>query len=227
MELRHVLLAGAAVLGAGIYFTFGLVGAPGEEPIAVRAVAEPSLPTVAHAVLPKGPESPQPEGKPDDVAALREEVALLRAEVSSLQRQMSRQVVANAGSPAATNSHTDPVARAEAERNYQAQMASVESAFRKEKTNPGWSSSTASLVQQALTSDETVRPDMRNIECRADTCRVEISDDGLGGLAKFLPMFAQQVSQSLPTITVNNIDQGNGASTMVLYLSRNSAQPGS
>ena len=231
MKLPRVLLATAALLSTGIYFTYRIVESPGEGPAAATVVAQHSSATNAglltSPLLSTSPDSRNPEGKADDMAALREEVAFLRAEVSSLRRQMPRQTQANTDTQATDNSRTDPTARAEAERSYQKQMAAVESAFRNEKTDTKWSISAASVVQQALTSDESMRPNIGNVECRSNTCRVEITDDGSGGLSKSLPMFAQQVGQTFPTMTVNNIDQGNGVSSMVFYLSRNGPQPGS
>jgi hypothetical protein len=47
-----------------------------------------------------------------------------------------------------------------------------------------------------------------------------LRDDGSGRLSKAMPMLAQQLAGTLPTVTANNIAQADGSSTVVLYLSR-------
>jgi hypothetical protein len=71
-----------------------------------------------------------------------------------------------------------------------------------------------------LSTDEVGGIQADNIDCRSDSCRVEVRDDGSGSLSKSMPMLAQQLAGTLPTITANNISQPNGESAVVLYLSR-------
>ncbi len=75
-------------------------------------------------------------------------------------------------------------------------------------------------VQEALAGNETASTALRAVECRSSTCRVEIVDDGTGKLAMAVPLFILQLGKTLPYAMVNQVDQGNGAKTMILYMSR-------
>ncbi|HEY0481441.1 MAG TPA: hypothetical protein VGD37_28190 [Kofleriaceae bacterium] len=122
--------------------------------------------------------------------------------------------------PVIRDPRNDPEARAEGQRKYRAYIAGVEAAFRKEATDPRWSSATSGVVQAALASDDELRPLARGVECRARTCRVEIAEDTSGRLGKLLPVFAQQVAQELPVAVVDRVQDPGGGTKMILYMSR-------
>jgi hypothetical protein len=115
-------------------------------------------------------------------------------------------------------------ARAEEERLHRQYIARVEAAFRVEATDPQWSSATSSAIRGAATGDDSLRASLRGVECRSQTCRVEIADDGSGGLDKALPMFVHQLAQQLPSVTADRVDDGRGAASMVLYMSASEAE---
>ncbi|MES2353484.1 MAG: hypothetical protein V4568_03605 [Pseudomonadota bacterium] len=235
MQLSRALIASAAVLGIGFYVTYSWVQTPIQNQANINGstAASTTIGNLSHSTVTRSAFSVTPgSGKPmDDLTALREEVAVLRAEVSMLRRRIPTQGQAQAeteDTPAMTaekNARTDPLARAEAEKAHQKQMAGVEAAFRNEPNDSKWSSRAASTLQDALTGDDAARANMRNVECRSHTCRVEIIDDGSGQLAKSMPLIAQRVAQTFPTMTANQIDQGNGTSTTVLYMSRDNTRP--
>jgi hypothetical protein len=123
----------------------------------------------------------------------------------------------------ANDPRTDPAARAKAERERQEQMAVVEANFQQEPTDQMWSFEAAGAVQEALANDEMGQTALRSIECRSSTCRVEMADDDTGGLAKGLPVFLQQLAETLPgSVTANYVDDGAGGKIMILYMSRDS-----
>jgi hypothetical protein len=162
------------------------------------------------------------------------ELAQMRQELTQLKHQLWTQgqrlaatdpARAEAHDPTAKDPRTDPEARAEQERKYREYMASVDAAFRKEATDPHWSSTTSSAVQTALIANSDLRPLARGVECRSRTCRVEIADDGSGKLGKILPVFAQQVGQELPSVTADRVQDASGAATMILYMSRRDETP--
>ena len=100
-------------------------------------------------------------------------------------------------------------------------MADIASDFQKEATNAAWARSTTSALQSQLTASEALRTTMRGVECRSQTCRVELDDDGSGKMAKEIPLFIQQFADSLPSMQADHIDDGNGHRTLVLYMTRN------
>jgi hypothetical protein len=80
-------------------------------------------------------------------------------------------------------------------------------------------------VQAALASDETVQNTLLGLECRSQTCRVELADDDTGELTKVMPLFLEQLGQTLPSATANYVDDGHGGKIMILYMSREANAP--
>lgn len=241
MKLSYVALLGAAAaLPLSIYFTYTGGGslthdtatvAPTAPAPAEAAALQISPNEEAGALTTMAGSNGRADGMDRDSAALREEMAHLRAEVFALRRQLRAQKQTQAVATGegeedpGKNLRTDPVARAEAERRHQEQVAAVEAAFQSEPADPQWSSQTTMVVQEALASSETVQTAVRNIECRSHTCRVEVSDENTGTLAKFMPVFALQMAQTLPSITAHQMEDDNGVTTMILYLSHNADEP--
>jgi hypothetical protein len=232
MRLSYLALVGAAAaLPLAIYVTY--TGGPSARETATGASAAP-MEAAAFQASPEETVSGShrtAEGTDKEMAALRKEVTHLRAEVSALRQQWraqgSRQVVVTGEGEEAPphNPRIDPAAQAEAQRRRQEQMAVLEAAFRQESADYQWSSQTAMVVQEALTSNETAQTVVRNVECRSRTCRVEVVNDGPGIPADFMPMFAMQVASVLPSITANHVEDANGVKTTILYLSRDVAEP--
>jgi hypothetical protein len=217
MKRSRGLLTITALLGVGLC---GIV---------VRSVyTSAEAPTESGLAPAKQPASGAAASESAELAEMRREIAQLRRQVWT---QEQRQAAAGPGKAeaqdpaAAKDPRTDPEARAEQERKYREYMAGVDAAFRKETTDPRWSSATSSAVQTALIADNDLRPLARGVECRSHTCRVEIADDGSGKLGKILPMFAQQVGQELPSVVANRVEDAGGAATMVLYMFRRDEMP--
>lgn len=212
MKRSHGLLTITALLGVGLCGVVYRSVRTGAEAPAGSSLA-PAKQPVGGATTPESTE----------LAEMRREMAQLRRQVWAQEQRLAAAdpAMANAqDSAAAKDPRTDPEARAEQERRYREFMASVDAAFRKETTDPRWSSATSSVVQTALIADNDLRPLARGVECRSHTCRVEIADDGSGKLGKILPVFAQQVGQDLPSVITHRVEDAGGVATMVLYMSR-------
>jgi hypothetical protein len=210
MKRSRRVLAVAAVLVVGLCIAVYRAVQVSAQPVTSAAAAP-------HPVVAGGAESAE-------VGELRQELFRLRHQVAS---QEMRLVTADPAKAQAAAPDTGPDARAEAERKRKDYVAGIDAAFRKEAQDPQWSAATTSTVQSALAVDEELRSAGRGVECRSQTCRVEIADDGSGKLGKALPMFVHHVGPTLPTMTADRVVDGNGRATMVLYLSRNTTFPAS
>lgn len=209
---------------------------PSRGPLTIAAVLGITLCFVVHRTLhtdsgdiaeggSAGAEQPRGGGAASESAQL----AALRREIAELERRVWAQEQRSAAGDPATHDPPsvgprDPQieleTHAEQERRHRDYLAGLETAFHDEATDPGWSAATSAVVQTALASSREIRALGRGVECRSHTCRVEIADDGRGSLGKILPMFAQQISQELPNLAANRVQNADGT-TMVLYLSRN------
>jgi hypothetical protein len=109
----------------------------------------------------------------------------------------------------------------------EAYIQGLESMFRRESSDPKWAASAISAIQAALGADK-VGLSSRNTECRAQTCRLEIPDDGSGKVNAALPVLASQLATVLPYVDADQVDDGAGGKTVVLYLanSRPNLPPG-
>lgn len=160
-----------------------------------------------------------------EVATLEKKVDSLSRELAAIQRRLREQEraerVATAGreNTPANNPRNDPVSRATVERERQEAIAVLEADFHREPTDRTWSSEATAAVQEALAGDETAQTALRSLECRSQTCRMELADD-TGELAKGLPVLLQHLAPTLPSVTANQIDDGAGGTTTILYLAR-------
>ncbi len=161
------------------------------------------------------------DGMQGDITALKEQLVRLRADISNLQRQVQdygRLAAAQAGDAAATDQRLDdPETREEAEQQRQETLRVMETDFRREPTDSRWVSTTTAAIQDALTGIDEIQGSARNIECRSQTCRVELAGDR-EMLARFVSDFVLRIGSLLPSITANQIDNGDDA-TLILYLS--------
>ena len=160
-------------------------------------------------------------GTADNLTALRQEVALLRAEVRDVRDQVSRMPGALQAAAAAPDPRTDPVARQEALQAERLRISSSESTFQGERRDARWAQDTTAAIQSSLTqADDAVRAQVRSIDCRSQSCRVEIGSAAGPALAQQLPMVIAQLGANLPHVTAGQVDQGDGSQATVLYLSR-------
>jgi hypothetical protein len=217
MKLRYVTLTASVVLGVITYVTYLQLQHPEDSTQGSGVVSVSPSPVAAQIDRGEATNGAQ-------LAALQEEVASLRAEFLALQHQLTRQaesVHSGTESQPAPDMH-DPGVRAEAARERHAEIEAVDAAFRKQAIDPTWSANTASTIREVLNSEEVGEMQANNIDCRSDSCRVELHDDGSGRLGKSLPIFALQMAGQIPSITADTIAQADGSSTIVLYMSRDS-----
>jgi hypothetical protein len=158
-------------------------------------------------------------------AALKREVAALRAEVAELKRLRPQAGPAQArgAEPDAVPARTfDPARAGQDARQRRERMDAIESAFRSEPADPEWSATATAAVQDALNHDQAVLAGLRALECRAQTCRVEVVGEGGSSLALalFMPSLAQKLGPILPNMIIDEATDPGGLTITVLYLSK-------
>jgi len=215
MQLRRATLIGVLILGLVSCFAYLRLRSPGDVdqgasrlPAAQQRVMALAGGAVVTNVA--------------DIAALREEVASLRAELLGQRRPLGALTSGHGTSQnsASADAGSSPQTREDAARDHQARVAAVDSEFRRQIIDPTWSAAASSAIRGALNNDAVGGIQADNIDCRSQSCRVELHDDGSGHFAKSLPLFALQLAGTLPNVTANTIPQPGGGSTVILYLSR-------
>jgi hypothetical protein len=213
MRLSVILILSSGVVLVGIGYGVSYRFHAGAIPSTKRA----------HAVVSATEEirsEPCGEVSQTEFAALRREVAILKTAMTELRsREPERANVDNA-EPVAARLPREPAAVQERELERRAQMAEIEARFNDEPRDPKWSSVALSALREAFQGDETIRAAMGEIDCRARSCRVELSDDGSGTLSTNLPAVLHQVSGVLPTMQSDHTLDAAGHAKMVLYMAR-------
>lgn len=168
----------------------------------------------------QGPASASASAPMTELAQLRLQVAELQHEVTLIRRQLARLPTATQADASAVQTPRGAEARAEAEQTERLRIASTESAFRNETIDPRWSQGSTAAVRAALSMfSESVSPHVRSVECRSQSCRVELNAEGGLELNRDLPLLIGQLGPTLPNVTAGQIDQGNGRQATVLYFS--------
>jgi len=123
--------------------------------------------------------------------------------------------------------------QAESQRQRDQQLDALESGFKQEPTDAAWAAQTTARVEETLAAFAVAPSGVRDIECRASTCRLEIAGDTLldvagkepASLDKGLPLLVNRLADSLPSMTAFQVEDGYGATSTVLFFSRETDLP--
>ena len=155
-------------------------------------------------------------------AELREQVSALRRDLAELRAKSAR---APASGPDASTERDLRAARsaalAEAGQAERLRVVAAESAFRAEPADLRWGTSMNATVRNALVGpggDSAAQ--LGSIECRSQTCRVELAGEASGASPQDLLMLVGRLGQSLPHAEFGQVDHGDGRPVTVLYLTR-------
>lgn len=173
-----------------------------------RAMPAPPPLRAAPALAP--PEAPLP----NDVMQLRQEVARLRREVAELRMILTRaSPVPPAAQPAATLA--TPVMPETPG------VAPSETMFRAEPVDHAWSNQASAAVRAALASANAgLDTQVRVLECRTKTCRVEVNPASADLLESAMPAVLANLGETLPNMRATQVGSGDGSESTVVYLTR-------
>jgi hypothetical protein len=207
VSLAVALALAAAGIGYAVLHSYRLNRPAAAKTEAASAHAKARAP-VPHA---------SPPNESAELAELRRTVARLGDEVAVMRAQASRGHVESGEPPDPMDPETEATLREER----RAHIADLEANFVAEPRDSSWSSATYNAIVEALNANE-LRDAARSIECRSQTCRVEIVDKGPDTNGMIMRA-TRQLGQTLPTVEWDHVDDGNGRRSKVLYLSRHVA----
>jgi len=164
-----------------------------------------------------------------ELASLKEQVSALAAASGSIRDDLRREIaslqdvrIARTEPAEEPASPYDAEALASAESERRAVVAETESAFWKEPADTPWSKEASSAVLDALESDAGSRIEVVSLECRTETCRVEVVQDEAGEMTRSLPLLLHRLGPTLPSVTTSEAEYPDGRRGMVLYISAGS-----
>lgn len=199
-----------AVLGVfvGYAATLRLGRSPAGPPRSITAVAET-----------KGA---KPERQSDE---LRQRMAVLEAELTTLrgqvaQRESGHGEVAQVAADPATPEVVTPEELSRQKQEWRDRMAEAAVNYEAEARDPAWARETQAAITQALERLPAVSKGIKSLECRSETCRIEVSNEQQPDFDKQLPLLPIGVSGQLPTVRYDHVTQADGSARTILYLSR-------
>jgi hypothetical protein len=86
-------------------------------------------------------------------------------------------------------------------------LQGVAASYGKEPVDSAWSSSKMSMIQAALAAAPELRPLVRGVECRSQTCRVEFADEPSGRPSNAMPSVMAGLGAELPTAIAERVEQ--------------------
>jgi len=170
-------------------------------------------------------------GNAAEVSALRREINSLRAQVGVLRGDMSKtQAAVRAEAKSAPpdepkDTRTYPQRMADDARRFHEYMSGVAGAFRDEAVDSQWSARSTAAVRKVLAGDNPLNKVVQDVECRSHSCRIAFEDEGKADLNKQLPLFVNQLGDTLPYMLADRVQEADGRSSMILYMSTRQEQP--
>lgn len=213
MRIALAVVVLAAALAVFVYLDFGRAATSLPSPAPSAAVASPAAGDSRLAM---------------QIAALQREVEALKSRVGNQTQPGAHPsgVDAHGSAPAPMDAKAVDAERAAEAERHRVYMAGVAQAFAAEKIDFSWAGYASSRLAATLEDDEVLRTAAHTLECRQQTCRLQIEDDGSGKVSQRLTMMSMHLMDVLPTAAAELVDQGNGRSALVLYMSSQpSARP--
>jgi hypothetical protein len=163
----------------------------------------------------------------------------LQRSLLALQAQMAARDKAAAprtgpaGDAKAPGSGVDPsevaATRAADDERLRDYVAGITQAFNSEPIDAAWANQTSARVSAAFEANAALRNVSHKVECRRQTCRVQIDGVDPYELSKQVPAMMIGLVDVLPSMAVDPAESDNGRNAMVMYLSSQStarAMPG-
>ncbi|WP_394751851.1 hypothetical protein [Crenothrix sp.] len=156
----------------------------------------------------------------DEMVLLKTDVQALKLQLASLKNQIQsspKTKASNAIKHDNTIARNDEAMLAEEQKHFAVEGAALESAFRQQTVNAKWSAETIDLIGKGLASDKIGASSMISLECRSDTCRLELANNGKNQPPDFVE-FPQQIAGELSNLMVSQTESSD--SSTVFYLSK-------
>jgi hypothetical protein len=98
-------------------------------------------------------------------------------------------------------------------------MLEVEAGYQTEVRDPRWAREAQESITRALANLPTVSKGLRSLECRSETCRLEVTSDHQPEFQKELPLLPLGL-QGLPSAQFDQQPEPDGKERTVVYFSR-------
>lgn len=158
------------------------------------------------------------------MAALKQELAGIKSEMQAIKAWMQNPKenpgdTLKADAPKRLPHHSRIQEQTLAAQQARELGIKLDEQFRQQTTDKAWSDQTQTIIKSALLAQQISENDVIALECRLNTCRVELANDANNNPPDIsnLPLL---IGQNLPQLTVDNRNTyDDQANTTVVYLS--------
>lgn len=137
-----------------------------------------------------------------------------KSQSSTEQKSVNGNTLSNEGTDLNTAEQ-----EAEARRETYEQITAINDNFQAEMTDPGWSTTAESRLQDAFDNQLLAEHHLQDMECRTSMCRLDILHQDGSNMTNFRHNLRDQVSDILPAGAIHPGDDGNST---VVYLAKDS-----
>jgi len=156
--------------------------------------------------------------------ALQARVTMLEGELAELRAGMAERATVARPEPVPVEAAPEhPPTEAETKRlqdEWHSRMAEVEASYRAERLDQAWAVATKEKLMGAWSTLPAFNKNVRSVECRSETCRVEAIDDLHGDFTKDMQMLPLRLADSLPSVQADYTPQSDGTVKRTFYFSR-------
>jgi len=103
-------------------------------------------------------------------------------------------------------------------------MIEVEAGYASEARDPRWAREAQTVITQALDGLPALSKGLRSMDCRSETCRVEVVNDHQPEFDKQLPLLPLGL-RGLPSAEFDQVTEPDGKMRTVVYLTRQTDAP--
>lgn len=213
--MRQLLIWGP-ILGLGVLIGYALTIRFGQHTPTKRA--ERTEPASAEMSVPKvGAQSNELRTR---LGSVESELAAMRARLTGLEAAPAPQPSVTPPSPAPIDAQE--LARQREE--WHAHMAEVDAEYQLESRDPAWAREAQATITHALDGLPALAGGLRSLDCRSETCRLEVVNDHQPEFDKQLPLLQLGVT-GLPAAKYDRVAEPNGKVRTVVYFSRHADDP--
>jgi hypothetical protein len=155
-------------------------------------------------------------------------VISVESELSALRARLEQLEAAPAPSsspvPQTVPKASAPEELARQEEEWRAHIAEVETKYQLEGRDPAWAHETQAVITRALDALPVLSKGLRSLDCRSETCRLEVINDHQPDFDKQLPLLPLGL-RGLPAAEYDQAPEPDGKVRTTVYFKRHANEP--
>jgi hypothetical protein len=156
------------------------------------------------------------------VTSVESQLAAMRARLEGLETAPAPEPNAAAEEAPAAVDQAEEAARQKEE--WRAHIAEVEAEYQLETRDPAWAREAQATITHALENLPALSKNIRSLDCRSETCRLEVINDHQPDFDKQLPLLQLGLT-GLPAAKYDRVPEPDGKVRTIVYILRHADEP--